>query len=43
MFTQRLALQERLEETIKRKLNLIPEHELSKYIQAAVLKEAIAL
>lgn len=43
MFKQRLALQERLEEITEKKLDLIPEHELNKHIQATVLKEAIAL
>jgi predicted nucleotidyltransferase len=43
MFTQRLALQERLTEIVGRRLDLIPEHELNPHIREAVLKEAVAL
>ena len=43
LFTQRLPLAERLAELIKRRVELIPEHELNRHIREQALKEAIDL
>lgn len=43
LFAQRLPLQQRLSEITGRQLDVIPEHELSQHIRAAVLREAIDL
>lgn len=43
LFAQRLPLTERLAELIKRRVELIPEHELNRHIREQVLKEAIEL
>ena len=43
LFTQRLPLTERLEDLLKRRVELIPEHELSRHIHDQVMKEAVDL
>lgn len=43
LFTQRLPLTERLADLLKRRVELIPEHELNRHIRAQVLKEAVEL
>ncbi len=43
LFAQRLPLAERLAQITGRRLDLIPEHELSRHLRDAVLKEAIEL
>ena len=43
LFAQRLPLQQRLSEIAGRQLDVIPEHELSPHIRAAVLREAVDL
>jgi hypothetical protein len=43
LFTQRLPLTEKLENLLRRKVELIPEHELNRHIRGQVLKEAVEL
>jgi len=43
MFEQRLPLTEKLAEFVKRRVELIPDHELSRHIRERVLKEAVEL
>ena len=43
LFAQRLPLAERLTQITGRRLDLIPEHELSRHLREAVLKEAVEL
>ncbi|MBI2799136.1 MAG: nucleotidyltransferase family protein [Gammaproteobacteria bacterium] len=43
LFTQRLPLAARLEEITGRRVDLIPEHELNRYLQPMILAEAIEL
>lgn len=43
LFTQRLPLTERLEEITGHRVDLIPEHELNRYLRSQVLAEAIEL
>lgn len=43
LFTQRLPLAEKLADLLKRPVELVPEHELSRHIRDHVLKEAIEL
>jgi len=43
LFTQRLPLTERLADLLKRRVELIPEHELNRHIREQVLKEAVEL
>jgi len=42
-FAQRMALMNELAILLNRRVELIPEHELSRHIRARVLSEAIAL
>ncbi|MBL4868099.1 MAG: nucleotidyltransferase domain-containing protein [Pseudomonadales bacterium] len=41
LFTQRLPLTEKLAQLVGRKVDLVPEHELSRHIRDDVLKEAV--
>lgn len=43
LFAQRLPLTEQLEDLLQRRVELIPEHELSAYIRDRVLQEAVQL
>lgn len=43
LFAQRLPLTEKLAELLKRRVELIPEHELSRHIRDRALKEAVEL
>ena len=43
LFAQRLPLAERLAELLKRRVELIPEHELNRHIREQTLKEAVDL
>lgn len=43
LFAQRLPLTERLTDLLKRRVELIPEHELSRHIRDQALKEAVEL
>lgn len=43
LFGQRLPLTERLAHLLGRKVELVPEHELSRHIREQVLKEAVDL
>lgn len=43
MLTQRVPLQQRLTEITGRHSELVPEHELNKYIKSNVLQEAVEL
>ncbi len=43
LFAQRLPLTEQLAELLKRRVELIPEHELNRHIREQVLKEAVEL
>ena len=43
LFTQRLPLTERLADLLKRRVELVPEHELNRHIRDHVLKEAVEL
>ncbi|MES9900576.1 MAG: nucleotidyltransferase family protein [Sedimenticola sp.] len=43
LFTQRLPLAERLAELLKRRVELVPEHELNRHIRDHVLEEAVEL
>jgi predicted nucleotidyltransferase len=43
LFLQRLPLAERLSHLIKRRVELIPEHELNRHIRDQTLKEAVEL
>jgi len=43
LFTQRLPLTERLAGLLHRKVELVPEHELNRYIRERVIKEAVEL
>jgi predicted nucleotidyltransferase len=43
LFAQRLPLAERLSELLRRRVELIPEHELSRHIREQALKEAVEL
>lgn len=43
LFTQRLALSEKLSELLLRKVDLVPEHELNRHIRDRVLQEAVDL
>lgn len=41
LFSQRLPLAEKLSQLLGRKVDLIPEHELSRHIRSQVLEEAV--
>ena len=43
LFNQRLPLTERLAVLLKRRVDLIPEHELNRHIREHVLNEAVEL
>lgn len=43
LFSQRLPLTERLSQLVGRKVDLVPEHELSCHIREQVLEEAVDL
>lgn len=43
LFAQRLPLAEALADLLKRRVELIPEHELNRHIRDRVLKEAVEL
>lgn len=43
LFAQRLPLTERLAELLNRRVEVIPEHELSRHIRDQALKEAVDL
>ncbi len=43
LFAQRLPLAQGLADLLHRKVDVVPEHELSRHIRDHVLKEAIAL
>lgn len=43
LFTQRMALAQGLGDVLQRKVDLVPEHELSPHVRAKVLAEAVAL
>ncbi len=43
LFKQRLPLTERLEELLHRKVEVVPEHELSRHIRDQVIEEAVEL
>jgi len=43
LFHQRLPLTDRLSHLLGRKVELVPEHELSRHIREQVLKEAVEL
>lgn len=43
LFTQRLPLTERLADLLHRKVELVPEHELSRHIRDRVMQEAVEL
>ena len=43
LFNQRLPLAERLTSLLKRRVDLVPEHELNRHIREQVLREAIEL
>lgn len=43
MFAQRLPLTECLSELLHRKVEVVPEHELSRHVRDNVLREAVAL
>ena len=43
LFTQRIPLTQGLCDLLKRKVDLLPEHELSPHVRAKVLAEAVAL
>ena len=43
LFTQRLPLTERLTDLLKRRVELVPEHELNRHIRDHVLEEAVEL
>jgi predicted nucleotidyltransferase len=43
LFAQRLPLAERLADLVGRRVELVPEHELSRHIRDRVLKEAVEL
>ena len=43
LFAQRLPLTEKLAELLNRRVELIPEHELSRHIRDRALKEAVEL
>jgi predicted nucleotidyltransferase len=43
LFTQRLALAERLAEITGRSVDLVPEHELNRHLRPYVLAEAVDL
>jgi predicted nucleotidyltransferase len=43
LFTQRLPLAEKLSDLLKRPVELVPEHELSRHIRDRVIGEAVDL
>lgn len=43
LFAQRIPLTEGLSDLLKRRVELIPEHELNRHIRDQVLKEAVEL
>lgn len=43
LFTQRLPLMEKLADLLRRKVELVPEHELNRHIREQVMKEAVEL
>jgi uncharacterized protein len=43
MFTKRVPLTDRLSELLGRKVDLMPEHELNRYIREAVTREAVEI
>jgi len=43
LFGQRLPLTEQLADLLKRRVDLMPEHELNRHIREQVLKEAVEL
>jgi uncharacterized protein len=43
LFTQRFPLTEKLADLLKRRVELVPEHELNCHIREQVLKEAVEL
>ena len=43
LFKQRIPLMQSLQQLLKRKVDLIPEHELNKHLRDTILAEAIEL
>ncbi len=43
LFAQRLPLTEKLADLLKRRVEVVPEHELNRHIRDLVLKEAVKL
>ncbi len=43
LFSQRLPLAEQLTSLLKRRVDLVPEHELNRHIREQVLREAVEL
>jgi uncharacterized protein len=43
LFKQRLPLAEGLSNLLGRRVDLVPEHELNRHLQARILQEAVAL
>ena len=43
LFAQRLPLTEQLADLLKRRVELVPEHELNRHIRDQVMKEAVEL
>jgi len=43
LFAQRLPLAQRLSDMLKRRVELVPEHELNRHIRDRVLKEVVEL
>jgi predicted nucleotidyltransferase len=43
LFSQRMALTQRLGDLLNRRVDLVPEHELNPHIRALVLAEAVSL
>lgn len=41
LFTQRLPLTEELAKIVRRKVDLVPEHELNRHIREMVMREAV--
>ena len=43
LFSQRMALTQGLADLLQRKVDLVPEHELSRHIREQVLREAVEI
>jgi predicted nucleotidyltransferase len=43
LFKQRIPLTQQLQQLLKRKVDLIPEHELNKHLRETILAEAVEL